>query len=174
MSFEVLNKYCYNNLGFVVVPNPLHDMESIWWIGVWALFCHYSPNAALLDSAVVDHIDRVREIGETIFPDVPNPLSDMRMRADQVMEDCFSRYPWEGFTPPLQSFYRVLEHLRAELCSRLESSQAELPVDIAHFTDPDLHNNFLRLFAALNNTAEDENLWTMDAILDKQEALLGG
>ncbi len=44
-----------------------------------------------------------------------------------------------------------LEQLRAELCSRLESSQAELPVDIAHFMDPNLHNNFLRLFAVLNN-----------------------
>ncbi|KIM74225.1 hypothetical protein PILCRDRAFT_828383 [Piloderma croceum F 1598] len=20
--------------------NPLHDMESIWWVGVWFIFCH--------------------------------------------------------------------------------------------------------------------------------------
>ena len=41
--------------------NPLHDLESLWWVGVWLLLCHYRPSK-LRDITVQQHIKVVRDL----------------------------------------------------------------------------------------------------------------
>ena len=56
------------HMGRVVVfsHNPLHDLESLWWVGVWFLLCHYRPNN-VGDNSVQHHVKVVKKFGATLF-----------------------------------------------------------------------------------------------------------
>ena len=57
--------------------NPLHDIESLWWVGVWFLLCHYQFSN-LGDVTVQQHIRVVKEFGETLFNNHGDLLSRHR------------------------------------------------------------------------------------------------
>jgi hypothetical protein len=46
--------------------NPLHDLESLWWVGVWFVFWHYKPSN-LMDDTVQEHMKLVKKVGQTLF-----------------------------------------------------------------------------------------------------------
>jgi hypothetical protein len=56
----------YINQAGVLSHNPLHDLESLWWVGVWYLLCHYQPGNPR-DITVQQHIKVVKKYGETLF-----------------------------------------------------------------------------------------------------------
>jgi hypothetical protein len=52
----------YINQDGVLLHNPLHDLESLWWVGVWFLLCHYqSKPSKLRDITVQQHVEVVKK-----------------------------------------------------------------------------------------------------------------
>jgi hypothetical protein len=48
--------------------NPLHDVESIWWIGVWLLFCH-RDTATTVETSLEDAQAQLLHV-QKLFPRV--------------------------------------------------------------------------------------------------------
>ena len=61
-----LNQTYMSQVDGVFSHNPLHDLESLWWVGVWFLLCHYQPNR-LANITVQNHVKVVKKYGETLF-----------------------------------------------------------------------------------------------------------
>ena len=75
MAVEVeAGAYIYNLSCEVFSHNPLHDLESLWWVGVWFLICHYQPSKLGVD-AVQKHIKVVQKFGQTLFNNRSDHLS---------------------------------------------------------------------------------------------------
>jgi hypothetical protein len=74
MAVEVEAGAYMNHISMIFSHNPLHDIESLWWVGVWFLLCHYQPGN-LGDITVQRHINLVKEFGETLLNNRVNLLS---------------------------------------------------------------------------------------------------
>ena len=76
MAIEVEAGANMNQVDGVFSHNPLHDLESLWWVGVWFLLCHYEPSN-IRDITVQKHFEVVKKYGETLFNNRRgiNPLS---------------------------------------------------------------------------------------------------
>jgi hypothetical protein len=46
--------------------NPLHDVESIWWVGVWLLFCH-RDTATMAEASLEDAQAQLLHV-QKLFP----------------------------------------------------------------------------------------------------------
>ncbi len=81
MSGEVARgKYTYRPLHKVFLHNPVHDLESLWWVGVWCLMWHYPVSGRqLVDPAKKKHTDRMKEHGIKLFPSYHSPGNDRRI-----------------------------------------------------------------------------------------------
>ncbi len=60
--------------------NPIHDLESLWWVGVWCLMWHYPVSEYQhVSPSEKEHIDKMKEHGMKLFPSYHQPLSDRRI-----------------------------------------------------------------------------------------------
>ena len=50
----------------ILSHNPLHDLESLWWVGIWLLLCHYDSSNLEADS-MQDHIQVVMNVSYALF-----------------------------------------------------------------------------------------------------------
>ena len=58
--------YTVSHIDGIFSHNPLHDLESFWWVGLWLLFCHYDSSNLEADF-VQKHIRVVANVGYTLF-----------------------------------------------------------------------------------------------------------
>ena len=142
--------------------NPLHDLESLWWVGVWFLFCHYQTSN-LLDVTVEEHIKVVKEIGQRLFNNGAGRLS----RADALIHSTLlakesrpTRFP-----KTVRYFVLALDVFRAQLIKYYESYKPEEPQDRSFFT-PDVHRKCVALFENALQLLENDKteLWPWDHI----------
>ena len=117
--------------------NPLHDIESVWWVGVWFLLCHYQPRN-LLDNDVQEHIEVVKNYGETLFNNPIDPLS--RPRALTTADLLTSIDPL-SFPGALPNFVVLLDRFRDELMKYYKIYKPTASQDRSFF-NPDLHRKF--------------------------------
>ena len=150
--------------------NPLHDLESLWWVGVWLLLCHYNPSH-LLDSGVQKHILRVAKIGEKLFGLERSSRRDALVRSDFL----FNQSKAEAFPPAVQPVLLAIFKFRIQLFSYYTSYKPRDPGDRSFFT-PDIHRacglpfseSIQLLEGTKNETAE---LWPLDQIRARQAYL---
>lgn len=167
MAVEVLNSRCLWNIRFFAIHNPLHDLESLWWVGVWCLVCHYSPNAALDTPEIREHIKQLQMTKHRLFSSCADPFKYTRM--EYVIAGRFANLASTQFSEPLQNFYLILERMRAELSDRLRAVETRFPIDIGYFEKPDFFNTIHDLLATGDNTDVDEILWPLDTIQKRQK-----
>ncbi|KJA13397.1 hypothetical protein HYPSUDRAFT_92767 [Hypholoma sublateritium FD-334 SS-4] len=167
MAVEVLNRRCLWNIRFFAIHNPLHDLESLWWVGVWCLVCHYSPNAALNTPEIREHITQLQMTKHRLFSSCADPLK--RTRMEHVIAGRFASLASPQFSKPLQNFYLVLERIRAELSDRLRAVESRFPIDIGYFERPDFFTTIQDLLATGDNKDVDEILWPLDIIQKRQK-----
>ena len=72
-----LNQTYMSQVDGVFSHNPLHDLESLWWVGVWFLLCHYDPSR-IPNTTVEKHAEVVKKFGGTLFNNRIDPLSRRR------------------------------------------------------------------------------------------------
>lgn len=102
MSGEVASgKYTYRPQHNIFLHNPVHDLESLWWVGVWCLMWHYPvPERQEIDDPAKDpHITRMKEHGIKLFPSYHSQKVDTRIKEihsqKRYTSRSISRYPDE-------------------------------------------------------------------------------
>src|SRR5271168_5238859 len=111
MAVEVeRSEYTYHP-DFDFCHNPLHDLESLWWIGVWFAFWHYKPSS-LLDATVQQHMKVVKQIGQTLFNNGANTTSRRRalLHSTLVTDSAPKNFP-----DAVQYLVAVLQKFRLQL-----------------------------------------------------------
>ena len=143
--------------------NPLHDLESLWWVGVWLLLCHYKPYDNPLESELQKHIKLVANIGEKLFGAERLYRRHALIRPDQLAYShphCFSN--------AVSLLFLVLLKFRERLLSYYESYKPKDAQDQSFFI-PDVHTTlgaFLEdAIRSLRNLNDKTKLWPMDHIL---------
>ncbi|KAF8966229.1 hypothetical protein BDZ97DRAFT_2074195 [Flammula alnicola] len=165
MAVEVEKDAYHYNSAVQFFHNPLHDLESLWWVGVWFMFWHYSPNAALLTPVIQTHLDAVEQIGLTLFP---NHFTTEKHRLEEVMvKKKFISHPWTHFVKGIQIFYARLERFRVELSKHYTQSEKSFPINRSYFTT-DLHHTFRDFFDEQRRGAiDDVQLWPLQYIREQ-------
>ena len=120
--------------------NPLHDLESLWWVGVWYLLCHYQTSK-LRDIAVQQHIEVVvKRFGETLFT-----YQDPHSRRNALIHPALlPNIKPLSFRKAVQHFILLLELFRNELVKHYEIYKPLASQDRSFF-NPD-HLNLHRKF----------------------------
>ncbi|KAF8813209.1 hypothetical protein BYT27DRAFT_7181632 [Phlegmacium glaucopus] len=141
--------------------NPLHDIESLWWVGLWFLLCHYTVGN-LRDVPVQKHIEFVKMLGQTIF----NNGADHRRRRDVLIYSTLLTHSNPlCFQHSVQYLVDVLDDFRAQLITYYEDYNPQQPQDRSLFT-PDVHRKVGVLFENILESLGNDNteLWHMDYI----------
>ena len=107
----------YINMANQFSHNPLHDLESLWWVGVWFLLCHYKPKD-LGECTVQDHIKIVKTFSETLFNNRIDPLC----RHDALVgSTLLTNTNPSSFPEALQHLLVMLNKFRNQLVTYYES-----------------------------------------------------
>ena len=164
MAVEVeRGAYIYHG-GLFFSHNPLHDLESLWWVGVWFLLCHYQPSK-LRDIKVQQHIEVVKEYGETLFNN-NDPLS---RRNALTGPDIIANIESLSFPKAVQGLMVLLESFRDELVKYYETYKPMASQDRSFF-NPDLYDRkFGDIFEdAKKGLGNDQTgLWPLSRIEDR-------
>ena len=101
MSGEVTcGKYTYQPQHKVFLHNPVHDLESLWWVGVWCLMWHYPvPERRSVGPDKDPHIKIMKEHGVKLFPSHHSPVNDTRTREIHHMTRYSSRSTDDSLYP---------------------------------------------------------------------------
>ncbi|KAF8811221.1 hypothetical protein BYT27DRAFT_7252939 [Phlegmacium glaucopus] len=136
--------------------NPLHDLESLWWIGVWFLLCHYKASN-LRDVNVQRHIKVVKRFGQILFSNGADRLS---RRAALTHSTLLTDSDPLCFPKSVQYLVVVLEKFRAQLMTYYKDYKPKEPQDRSFFT-PDVHRKcdvlFENVMESLRN--DETELW---------------
>ena len=166
MAVEVeTGTYIYmNHISEVFSHNPLHDLESLWWVGVWFLLCHYKPND-LGESAVQNHIKIVKNFGKTLFNNRENPLN---RRYALVRSTLLSNTKPKSFPMGIQHFTVILNKFRILLVTYYKTYEPNGSQDQSFFI-PDVYRKFGDILDdAVKEFRNDQTeLWPLDHIEDR-------
>ena len=157
--------YTVSHIGGVFSHNPLHDLESLWWVGIWLLLCHYKPYDNLLESNLQKHIKLVASIGEKLFG-----AERLYRRHALILPDQLARSHPQYFSKAVSQLFLVLLQFRECLFSYYESYKPKDAQDRSFFT-PDVHTTFgvflENAIRSLRDTNDETKLWPMDHILSR-------
>ena len=152
--------------------NPLHDLESLWWVGVWFLLCHYydarCPNLPhkpysfsmleMQDMKMQEHMKVIQEFGQTLFNSGADHLS---RRHALIRSTLLTNSHPAGFPKTVQYLVFVLDKFRAQLNMYYKNYNPKKPQDRSYFT-PDVHHQCSVLF---ENALQSSTLWNDDTEL---------
>ena len=131
----------YINQAGELSHNPLHDLESLWWIGVWFLLCHYQPSN-LRNITVQRHIEVVKKYGETLFNNRRgvSPLSRRQALTGPVL---LANIQARSFSTANQHLIVLLNSFRKQLVAHYEryKPKPKAPQNRSFF-NPDLHRGY--------------------------------
>ena len=154
-----------NQVEGVFSHNPLHDLESLWWVGLWLLLCHYQPSK-LRDTTVQENIEDIKRFG--------NPLFDYRLlvRRRKALTGSALFTNIKARSPPggVQYLIVMLDDLREQLLTYYGSYKPKESQDRSFFIDfiPNVHCKFggmlEDIMKKLMNDSDQTELWPLDII----------
>lgn len=114
----------------VFYHNPLHDLESLWWICFGKLFCHQVVSTVVEDGKVkeVELVEKEQfmrqwQIYSEIFPSaISNRKRINFLKDDAVFRECIST-----LSPQLSGVLNVLSAVREELVDYYLMVEADYP-----------------------------------------------
>ena len=142
MSGEVAcGKYTYRPQHKIFLHNPVHDLESLWWVGVWCLMWHYPvPGRPIGKPADNPHIARMKEHGAKLFPSYHSPTSGTRNKEihsqTKYTSRSLSQYPDE-----IKAMISRMDLFRLCVSWAHRRTQEELPRNDASYFWTDLSVN---------------------------------
>ena len=172
MAVEVQAGVYMTQVEGVFWHNPLHDIESLWWVGLWFLLCHYHPDN-LQDTAVQQHIEVVKKFGETLFNNRANSPGLSRrcaLTGPDLLRDTKPR----GFPKAVQRLIFLLDVYRAKLVTHYKLYEPMAFQDRSFFT-PDLYSKFSDKFEETMKVLKDDQteLWLFTDVKDQIDYLNG-
>ena len=139
MAVEVeISAYLIQKYLGVFSHNPLHDLESLWWVCAWFLLCHYAPSN-LWDATVQEHIEVVKKFGGTLFNNRDDPLS--RRRA-VFGSDLLAEIESLSFPKAVQAVILLLHLFREQLVAHYELYKPAKTSQDLSFFNPDIHRKY--------------------------------
>ena len=137
--------------------NPLHDMESIWWIGSWILFCHRDkPIQSDVDLQAAQH--QMQDV-QLLFPRTLKSFNRFdKFSGQKDFQDGFNSLPTSFFTHAKQ-----LEKVRVELLTRYVAAEADTKLNEAAFAN--IHADFMSLMEDAEAESQDLKLFPLNRIL---------
>ena len=92
--------YIYDPYCKVFCPNPLHDIESLWWVGIWFLLLHYKLSKLGVNT-VQTHVKVVKKFSQTLF----NTRTDSLRRSVLISKSALlANAKPRDFSPPVFPF----------------------------------------------------------------------
>lgn len=142
MACEILSGMCIGASKFTApIYNPLHDLESLWLIGVWFTFCHYTARA--LNEADTSRMKKViqsiHNLGNSLFategrssmPNKENRVSALTVGLPFLAEEFEAHGVY--FPVGVAEFCVILENLRQKLYDHSISCH---PLKLSYFYTP--------------------------------------
>jgi hypothetical protein len=164
MAVEVETGAYMNQVGGIFSHNPLHDLESLWWVGVWFLLCHYKLSG-LKDSTVQRHIKVVQNFGETLFNNRIYTLNRRYALTGAVPgSDLLTNIEPQSFPEVLQHVILALDDFRILLVTYYKDYKPKASQDRSFFIS--VHRKFCDVFEdAIKGLKDDQtSLWPLDLI----------
>ena len=143
--------------------NPLHDLESLWWVGVWLLVCHYHTRKLRdSDTTVHYHIEVVKRFGETLFSRFNVLISRRRALTSLAL---LANIEPRSFPFALQHLILLLDNFRDQLVTFYKLYKPMASQDQSFF-NPDLFCKFSDIVEdAMKELRNDQTeLWLIDHI----------
>ncbi|KJA27032.1 hypothetical protein HYPSUDRAFT_198334 [Hypholoma sublateritium FD-334 SS-4] len=139
MSEEVAcGKYTFQPQHKFFLHSPVHDLESLWWVGVWCLMWHYPVSERRpVDPVKKDHMDLMRDHGMKLFPSHHTPANARRINEIHSLTTYTSR-SMEATEYPDEIFAMIsrMDLFRQCISWAHKTTQAELPRnDASYFSD---------------------------------------
>ena len=164
MAIEVEAGANMNQVDGVFSHNPLHDLESLWWVGVWFLLCHYEPSN-IRDITIQKHIRVVKKYGETLFNNRRgiNPLS---RRHALTGPDLLANIDPFSFSIGIQHFILLLDLFRDQLVVHYKKYKPTTTSQDLSFFYPEVHPKFAGIVdKIMKEIGNDESeLWLVGLI----------
>lgn len=135
--------------------NIIHDLESLWWIGVWCMMWHYPvPDDAEFDPSKRAHVTRMIAHGTKLFP----PYN--RRGNDAVLEEVFSPTQYRrrlvsSYPPHIRGMIARLERFRQCVSWAHGMTQKALPRDDVAYFASDLRSAYCGATEADDDEPED-------------------
>ena len=149
--------------------NPLHDLESLWWVGVWFLLCHYPPSD-LRDITVQDHIKVVKNFGWTLFNNGIDPISRRRTVLGSYL---LAKIQPLSFPKAVQHLIVLLHLFREQLVAHYELYKPTMTSQDLSFFNPDIHRKYGDLVEkAIKKLRDDETALWLIGHIEKSIAVL--
>ena len=143
--------------------NPLHDMESIWWIGSWILFCHRDKSIQSdADLQAAQH--QIQDV-QLLFPRTLKSFDRFdKFSKKKKFQDGFHSLPKSFLTHAKQ-----LEKVRVTLIRRY--AEAEAGTELNEDTFANIHEDFTSLMEDADADAESQvvQLFPLNRILHTSE-----
>ena len=166
MAVEVENGAYMNQIGGDFSHNPLHDLESLWWLGVWFLLCHYPPSN-LQVITVQQHIEVVEKYGKTLFNNHVDPRSHSRRHALTGLDILVKIQPL-SFPKAVQHLILLLDLFREQLVGHYILYKPSMTSQDRSFFNPDLHRKYGDLVEkAIKKLSDDETALWLFVEIDK-------
>lgn len=147
-----VTEYMKQNSKIPFIYNPIHDLESLWWTGVYCVLYHYPAsfnNITQLDSTSgsqdkyrdfnsteLEHINQMQVHGQELFPSIYGPLVyDFRM--EEIHDETrFESRIQDNYPAVIQAIGLSLNNIRQCISWAYQEIQSGLPrPDAAYFTD---------------------------------------
>lgn len=115
--------------------NPIHDLESLWWVGVWCMMRHYPVSDSLeLEPSQKEHIAQMTNYGNELFPTYHDLTDDTRIQE----VDSQTNYRTRGMTnysTPIAAMIVRLDDFRQCIAWAHQRTQKQLPRTASYYTD---------------------------------------
>jgi hypothetical protein len=137
--------------------NPLHDMESIWWIATWILFCHRDkPIQSDADLQAANH--QMQDV-QLLFPRTLKSLNRFhKFSGENDFEDGFNSLPASFLTQAQR-----LNEVRMALLTCYVNAEAGSEFNEAAFAN--IHADFTSFMEEAEAGSQNVELFSLNRIL---------
>lgn len=114
--------------------NPVHDLESLWWVVVWCMIWHYPvPEDSALPEAKHNHVAQMKEHGMKLFPSYHTWDKTRLLEIDS--HQLYARRANGYNDPPITAIHLRLDHIRQCISWAHQATQKSLPRSASYFTE---------------------------------------
>ncbi|KAL5498447.1 hypothetical protein ACEPAH_2589 [Sanghuangporus vaninii] len=146
---EYLQKMMDSRIPPPFFHNDLHDLESLWWIAVWALFNnHIVPMSGIVCSQTEEQDFQRESVAAELFSE--NNAAESRRLFIQAMDDYYNQVAW--MPECLRSVKILLDSLRTELVLSYRKFEASFISTTTEVCDG-VQDEFQRLFASCRDAS---------------------
>ena len=133
-------------------------------MGVWFLLCHYKPSR-LGNIAVQNHINVVKNVGETLFNNRSDPFSRRHVLTGSTLVDNIIPH---SFPESVKYLVVILGEFKLQLVNYYESYKPKGTQNRSFFI-PDVYRKFIDILkVAVEGLRNDQTeLWPLDEIEER-------